>query len=315
MRLKIAGISSYLFLLVFLLPVFLLGQASGLGLRIDSKNKTAPTMQKKIILPLLGNKLNSKGHSFERPFGAGLHGFYYNQSFTASNLIIQDSTGKVSIRPDTMIQNTTAGEYNLSIRPNIWLFPFLNLYAIAGYTEGEINPGLFIPSFTLNIEDVGSLPIDTSFSLTDKLKYHGPTYGFGAMIALAGKWIFGNLDYHYSETLPDDMEGKLYYHYVSVKAGIHFNTKSNKQTFAIWLGSMYIDNNQTFSSTVDIEELSPEIADIIGKTAGYSGDVEPVNPVNVLAGGSWSIQKHHIISLEAGFFMRQQVSLHYEFRW
>ncbi len=160
-------LASILILYCLVLCKDVLAQHGGKGL--DLKQATSNQQQEhKAVFPLFGKALAKKGYGFDLPYGVGLHGLYYSQSFSASNLIITDSTEKISITPDTMIQNTSAREYNLSIRPNIWLFPFLNVYAVAGYTEGEIDPGLSIPSFTLSIEDVGSIPIDTSFELKDR---------------------------------------------------------------------------------------------------------------------------------------------------
>ncbi len=111
------------------------------------------------------------------------------------------------------------------------------------------------------------------------------------------------------------MEGKLYYHYLSFKAGVQFYNKSNTQRFAFWGGSMYVNNRQTFSSTVDIEEISPEVAQIIGNVASYSGDVTPIHPWNVIAGASWTLKNHHRIYCEGGLFQRKQFSMGYTFQW
>lgn len=306
-------------LLPILLAVFLLtgintyGQQSGLGLQFMPAPSRDSLSRAAFVLPFFGGKAKAKGHRFEHPFGMGLQGRYYTQAYTAGNLIIQDSTKSMTIRPDTMIQQTTASEYSLILRPNIWIFPFLNIYAMAGYTQGLVNPALSVPSFTLNIDEVGSLPIDSAFQLNETLKYYGPTFGFGTSMAVGRGHYFLFTDYHYYETTPNDIEGKLSSHSFSFKAGIRIPTKSKKHKLSAWLGSMYISNKQTFRSTVNIEEISPDVASIIGKEASYSGDVTPIYPWNVVFGGLWSFDKHHRLFFEAGFLYRQQISIGYEF--
>ena len=299
---------------LLLSTVSLFGQHHGLGFVMNNTPYQDQSENYNGLFPLLGKKMHAKGHQFDAPYGVGIHALYYTQSFTVSDLIIKDSTSRVSITPDTMIQDTKAGEYQVTIRPNVWILPFLNVYGIAGYTEGEISPELHIPSFTLHIEDVGSLPIDTTFELKDKLKYHGPTFGLGATFATRIGRYFILADYHYSETNPDDLEGKLYYNSFSMKAGIRFRPKKNNHRFAMWAGSQYLSNKQTFRGTVNIEEISPEVAQFVGREASYSGDISPVNPWNFVIGGSWVSGRHHLTA-EGGLFDRKQLTLGYQFRF
>lgn len=298
----ISGIASY-------------GQQSGLGLQFMPLSSRDSLKSSSFVLPFFGEKAKAKGLHFEDPLGMGLQGSYSTQSFTASNLIIVDSTKSMSIRPDTMIQHTTASEYKLILRPNIWLFPFLNIYAIAGYTEGLVKPAISVPSFTLIIEDVGSLPIDTAFELNEPLKYYGPTFGFGASLAAGSGHYFVLADYHYYAIKPNDMEGKLFTHSFSIKAGIRIPTTAEKHQLSAWLGSMYISNKQRFRSTVNIEEISADVAMIIGKEASYSGDVTPIYPWNFVFGGLWTINQRQQLFFEAGFFYRKQLSIGYEFHF
>ncbi len=306
---------------VFFLISTVFAQQQGLGIVFNEKPLLNPEKQSFSgqplvkIPPVCGKKRRNMGLNLPFPFGAGAYGLWYEQDFIARKLLITDSTGRVTVTPDTMIQNTTASEMKLQFRPDVWLLPFLNVYGIIGYTEGKVNPDLIIPSFTMHIEGLPEIPIDTSFELKDQLTYHGPTYGFGLTFAMGFNAFFVLVDYNYTETYPTDQEGKLVNHAFSTRLGVQLAAKKGEGRGAVWLGGMLLTNNQTFSGVINVEEISPTLALILGKEADYTGNIVSKQQWNMLIGGSYYINKHHSLVIEAGFIGRKQISLVYAFRF
>ena len=312
--------------IIVILSVFILSsytsfsQQQGLGIVFNEKPLIGsgmniadhPTTE---IPPVCGKKRRTEGFNLPYPFGVGLHGLWYQQDFTASNLLISDSAGRVTVTADTMYQNTRASDMKLTLRPDFWLLPFLNVYGIFGYTQGKVSPNITVPSFTMHIEGLPDIPIDTTFELKDKLTYHGPTVGGGVTFAMGFGAFFVILDYNYSVTYPDDSDDKLVNHSFSPKVGIQLASKKGAGRGALWLGGMYIGNNQTFNGILNVEEISPIVALILGKEADYSGDIKSNQQWNMVIGGSYFINKHHSLFVEAGFIGRQQISLGYGFRF
>ena len=74
-------------------------------------------------------------------------------------------------------------------------------------------------------------------------------------------------------------------------------------------------NKQQFGGILNVEEIDPIVAIILGKEADYSGDIENIQQWNMLIGGSYFINKHHSLFAEVGFIGRQQASLGYGFRF
>ncbi|MCF6170962.1 MAG: hypothetical protein L3J66_08305 [Bacteroidales bacterium] len=310
-----------IFLSLLLSPVFSFPQQQGMGIIFQEKlpggTMEKPSADKPIlqIPPVCGKKRRSEGFKLPYPFGTSLYGMWYRQSFTADNLLITDSTGKITVTPDSMVQSTTAGEFKLSVRPDVWLLPFLNVYGIFGYTEGKVNPKLSVSSFTMHIEGLPGIPVDTSFALTDELTYHGPTVGAGVTFAMGFHNFFVLADYNYTVTYPNDQDAKLVNHAFSPKFGIILSQKKGGGRIAIWLGGMYLTNNQSFSGVLNVEEISPALALILGKEADYTGNIAAQQEWNMLIGAAYFINKHHNILLEGGFAGRQQLSLGYGFRF
>ena len=92
----------------------------------------------------------------------------------------------VSVIVDSMEQNTSVMEFKTQIRPNIWVLPFLNIYGIVGYTAGQVTPNISVTQFTVEIineADTTHIPFDTSFSITEKPVFHGPSFGAGATLS------------------------------------------------------------------------------------------------------------------------------------
>ncbi len=316
------------FILVLLITADIAAQQQGFGIVPNKKylwfGGSTKAGEKKSVKPVTqappfcGKKRRAAGNQLPLPFGVGIHGIYYVQAYEASDLTMSQQTDneeKITARADTMYQNTTSGELKVTIRPDIWIFPFLNVYGIIGYTQGMTNPELMVPYIILDIPNFGEFKVDVPFEISDQLRYHGPTYGAGATISAGFGSFFGLIDYHYSVTDPNDLDGKLYNHFFSPKVGILLGGKSKKSTGSFWVGAMYISNNHTFKGELLVEDIAPELVALIGEKADYSGTVTSLHPWNFVFGGSWIFNDRHNFVLEAGFFERKQVSFSYNFRF
>ncbi len=322
---KFKPILLFLFFII-IIPFIASAQQQGIGI-VFNENYLLGEPSKQItdnplsqIPPVCGKKRRNEGFNLPYPFGTGLHGMWYQQDYIASNLLITDSTGKITVTADTMIQNTTASEMILSIRPDVWLLPFLNVYGIFGYTKGKVKPNLTVPAFTMHIRnhDVlpdNDIPIDTTFEIKEEMVYSGPTVGVGLTFAMGFNAFFVVIDYNYSETYPIDNAGKLVKHSFSPKIGIQLASKKGEGRGAFWLGGMFMSNKQKFGGILNVEEISPIVALILGREADYAGDIENTQQWNMLIGGSYFINKHHSLFAEIGFIGRQQASLGYGFRF
>jgi hypothetical protein len=277
------------------------------------KNSIKPVSQ---APPFCGKKRRNAGNFLPLPFGAGIHGIFYQQAYEASDLLVYSEEVPLTARADTVYQNTTSGEIKVTVRPDFWLFPFLNVYGIFGYTQGITKPNLRVPYIVVeNIPIIGEYIVDTTFEITDELRYVGPTYGAGATVSAGYGSFFVLIDYSYSVTHPNDVEGNLHNHFFSPKVGILLGGKGKKSTGAFWVGTQYISDQHTFTGELLVSDIAPELEIFFGETARYSGTVTSINPWNFVFGGSWFFNDRHHFVLEAGFFERQQISFSYNFRF
>jgi len=266
--------------------------------------------------PIFGKKAKKSDRDLSLPFGIGLYSLYYDQGYTASNLLLIPDSSSLTARADTLYQNTSAHESLIQIRPNLWLFPFLNVYGIIGYSKGVISPNLVVPYIVIeNIPIIDSIIIDSTFEIHDNIAYVGLNYGIGATFSMGFNNFFVMIDYNYTITNPTDLEEDLHNHSFSPKFGTLLGNKHSKSFGALWLGAMYMRNDQSFSGKIDVAEINPDLVILLGEEATYYGVISANQRWNFVIGGSWVINSHHHIIAEVGFGDRKQVSLGYDFRF
>ncbi|HEY9113179.1 MAG TPA: hypothetical protein VIN10_00680 [Bacteroidales bacterium] len=313
-----------LFTFFFFLLSFTIAQQSGIGITIDKKPLWFGKSEGQYIKvqnpvsqfpPFCGKKLRQKGNSLSFPFGVGIQSMFMEQEFIASNLQLSNDMNDITATADTIYQNTVSGYKQLTTRLDVWLFSFLNIYGIVGYTRGQTSPDLTVPYILVNIPGFEPIVIDTTFEIHDELKYQGPTYGGGATLSAGYKSFFFVLDYNYTVTVPNDVYSKIYTHSFSPKTGIFLGKIKSKLSGNLWLGAMYLSNNQDFSGQINVSEIAPGLEYFFGEAATYSGNITAVNQWNMLIGASIVLANHHYLTVETGFIGRKQLMLMYNFRF
>ena len=268
------------------------------------------------FLPIFGHKAKESGRSFPLPMGIGVYTSYYNQGYTAGNLLLIPDSSTLTARADSLYQNTTSSEAVFQIRPNLWVLPFLNVYGIIGYAKGIISPNLIVPYIVIeNVPIIDSIIIDSTFEIHDDISYVGLNYGFGATFSMGFRSFFVMVDYNYTITDPTDFEDNLHTHLISPKVGVLLGNKHSGSFGAMWLGGMYMHNDQAFSGKIDVDEINPDLVFLLGEEATYSGTISANQRWNMVIGGSWVLNSHNHLFVEIGFWGRQQISLGYDFRF
>ncbi len=301
-----------------LIPYFIVAQQNMAGFNKFSKSDNILDKGGAVdFLPFFNKSLKKNNFTSPKPFGIAFSSMIYQQEYISKNLRIKGETVtgiEVFARGDSVSQQTTAGELKGYIKPNIWLFPFLNVYGIFGFTTGEIRHDLFIDGIIIeDLPGIGDYYIDTTFILNDEIRYNGQTFGFGTTLSFGIYPYAFLLDYHYTVTSPSDLEGKMHNHFLSPKFGYYISTKNKNLKIMAWLGAMYFMNDQSFTGEITVEEIAPELVLVFGEKALYSGEIEAIHNWNMLAGINLNIKQKHLVFLEIGFINRIQASIGYGF--
>lgn len=200
---------------------------------------------------------------------------------------------------------------NITLRGDVWIFPFLNVYGILGYTRGEskapINSVTCDPSGLNFGELIACGALNTANELgafegqTFTLDMEGGTYGVGTTIAGGvGDW-FALVDMNYTYTSIKAIDGDIKTFVAAPRVGHRWQYDGGRE-LRLWVGAMYQDVQQYLSG--NIADLIPELAGIVGD-GGFEVQQSADDKWNGTAGFQYAFNRDWDILFEAGFGSRE----------
>ncbi len=252
-------------------------------------------------LPIWGAEAEAMGYQIPLPFGIGVTGYAARQPVNIQDLRL-GFRGKdpVSVKNFLQINTVDTSQQNVSAKLDVLIFPFLDVYALLGYTTGTTAGLIQVPGDPiLGIVEPRVLQLNASF--------HGPTYGGGftlqggikvsewrdlTAIAVAD-WNRTQTDLSFkNETLIADT--KPIATVFSARVGLH-GTVGPSNGAAIWIGAMHQKIQQTVAGSVADTDLQFVVVQ------------SPVQPWNTLLGGLFEFGKAGYVLLEGGVGERKSI--------
>lgn len=140
------------------------------------------------VLPIWGEKATQKGYNLPYSAGVSLNYFWQESDLIIDNLDVGFNNGPMYNLDEVIRFNkalATAGA--LTVRPDVWLFPFLNIYGILGKSSAstQVGFGLWLPDSTNTPKEVVSAETQVDFNATSFGLGMTPTIGIsGGFMAL-----------------------------------------------------------------------------------------------------------------------------------
>lgn len=248
----------YICLIVFTTSIFgqvytdkLVGEKN--AQRIDSLK----TMEYPYLLPIWGQKVTNAG--FELPYSAGLSVNYLWQesSLIINNLSIGFNNGPMyNIDQIVRFNNATATTNGINLRPDIWLFPFLNIYGIfvKSKTSTAVDFGLWLPT---NIGNPDEPEWNEILSAKTKAEFDATTFGFGLTptMGVGGGWIA--LDMNFTWTDIDVLEKPAYSFIFGPRIGKTFDLGNPEMNIAVWVGGFRVNISSETKGSLPLADLFP----------------------------------------------------------
>ncbi|WP_108945243.1 virulence protein [Shewanella halifaxensis] len=188
------------------------------------------------------------GHELPKPYGFTLNYMNMDQPLVVDSVGFAGLGGLDDILSIKGSQAEQSSE-TLSLRGDMWLLPFLNLYGIIGHTKGSS-----IANVKLEADLTEVLPpifckfnpcTATSPAFDFILDFKGTTYGVGGtLVGGIDNW-FALLDVNYTNTRLNILDGEISSIVVSPRVG--YRTEYNNRDVQIWVGAMYQNVEQNFS--------------------------------------------------------------------
>jgi hypothetical protein len=262
----------------------------------DGINSSSEEERWSSFLPIWGEEARERGYDLPLPFGITANFMFMKQDFDVES--IELDIGEIHLDlPDSVVGGYVSGEdFSMVMRFGAWVFPFLNIYAIAGYTDGETSTHVLIP-----LGSEGGRAISFPFTLD----YKGPTLGGGMTLAGGVRNIFTVLDLNYTETDLDIADSQITALVFSPRIGWQDTIGSWKGSF--WVGCMYQDVEQTIKGSVRLSQIP--------KSIDFEVKQKAAKPWNMTLGMLFNATPSINFTLEAGFIGRDQIltSLGYRF--
>ncbi len=217
----------------------------------DYSNQPREQEEYPFMLPIWGKKVQEKG--FELPYSAGISMNYLWQEsdIVISNVSVGFNGGQL-YNVDELIRfnSTTATSSGLNIRPDLWVFPFLNVYGIFARAESKTNVdvSVYIPRVT-GTEEL--------FSIQTSPEFNSQTVGFGftPTAGFFGGWIA--LDMNFTWTDIDAQEKPVFGFVFDPRIGKTFQLNKPHRNISVWVGGFRVKVSRDTRGTLAFNEVLP----------------------------------------------------------
>lgn len=178
------------------------------------------------VFPIYGQKVYQRGFDIPFPAGVMVNAMWVKQGLIIDNLRLGLLTDGLDIplTPVDFVQfgENTSTAYTTIFRPDLWIFPFLNVYGLFGYGHSTTDVNVVSPVEFNSI-------VDQNIS----------TFGFGLTGAGGVGPVWIALDFNLSWTKPELVEDPVKVNTFGVRVGhtFAFGEKPYRNV-ALWAGGM-----------------------------------------------------------------------------
>jgi len=240
------------------------------------------------FLPLMADEARARGYALPLPFGVGT-------TFTVlggRDIEVTDlRIGLNGEKPRSVSQyvdlGTSSDVFNANLKLDVWILPFLNVYALLGYVYNESET-----TFSASVPRPGPIPgtFDATTSATTKLE--GFVGGAGLTLAAGYKQFFMVADTNYSQTdLGFDDRFRAFV--ASLRTG--YQTSLADRNFQFFIGVSYWDTENTAKGHV----RKPD-----GTRIDFEADQGPVSPWFMDFGFNVRLHGHFELTADVGVDFR-----------
>jgi hypothetical protein len=203
-------------------------------------------------LPIWGDKATKRGYSLPYSAGVSLQYFGQESDILIDNLMVGFNHGTMHdldglVRFDDVVSRSDG----ISLRPDVWLFPFLNVYAILGRSAAstEVHYGLWLPDSSGAEHKV--------FSSGTKVDFTANTFGFGLTptMGVGGGWLALDMNFTWTD-VPQLAEPASAFVF-DPRAGKAFRLRNPDENINLWVGGFRFAINTGTSGSIPLGDALP----------------------------------------------------------
>jgi hypothetical protein len=222
---------------------------------LGPKNQSLADSLKKMeyphMLPIWGKKVVAKGFNIPKSAGVSAQYLYQQSDILITDLSVGFNNGPLHPLDQIIRFNSAVATSNgVNVRPDIWLFPFLNVYGILAKsnTSTEIDAGVWLPDSS-GWKEVGNIHTKANFNAT--------TLGFGLTPTIGARGYFFAMDMNFSWSDVDALEKPAFVFIVGPRFGKNITLKKKDRNIAMWIGGFRVKMGSSTTGSLNASELFP----------------------------------------------------------
>jgi hypothetical protein len=241
---------------------------------IDSlKNSEYP-----YVLPIWGAKATKLGFNLPYSAGLGVNYLWQESDLIIENLQIGFNHGPLyDLDEIVRFNNAVSQASGVNIRPDIWLFPFLNIYGIYAQAtpSTSVDFGIYVPDEDGNWSNV--------INLNSKANFDATTFGFGLTptIGVGGGWFALDMNFTWNDIA--ELEKPAFAFVFGPRFGKTFKLKKPQSNIAIWVGGFRLKLNTGTTGSLQLNE----IIETDGLQAKVDNGIQKVEDTQVQVDAWW----------------------------
>lgn len=235
---------------IIIVFVYVSVQAQYTTTRINSKYEAYTDSLKNIeydyFFPILGQGAYSEGFDIPYPAGIMANYMWMRQSIVIDNMQLGLKTNNLDI-PLTGVDfidfgKNTNTSYTANVRPDLWIFPFLNVYGIFGYGQSSTEVNLLAPIELKSVVDQGV-----------------STAGVGVMTAFGVGPVWVSADFNWTWNKPELLDKAVQVNVMGLRIGHTFTFRDHPtRNIAVWVGGMRAKMGTETKGAVTLADALPQ---------------------------------------------------------
>ena len=203
-------------------------------------------------LPIWGDKATARG--FSLPFSAGVSVQYFGQrsDIVIDNLQVGFNSGTMyPLDGIVRFDKAKSTSNGISLRPDIWLFPFLDVYAILGRSAASTDVGysIWLPDSAGKEQQVAAL--------SSKVDFNANTFGFGLTptMGVGGGWVALDMNFTWTDVPQLDQPAAAFV--FDPRMGKAFRLRRPDENINVWVGGFRLKINTGTSGSIPLGDALP----------------------------------------------------------
>jgi hypothetical protein len=244
----------FIFLFLCHVTIYQLAAQVYTNKEVGAKNQTLIDSLKQTeypySLPIWGAKAVKAGYDIPYSAGIGVNYLWQESDLIIEDLFVGFNNGPMYdldeiVRFDGAVATASA----INLRPDIWLLPFLNVYAILtkANTSTAINAGVWLPD-TANVWNE-----ITSFSSKAEFQATGVGFGMTPTIGVGGGWMA--LDMNVTWQSISALDKPVFTFVFGPRFGKSFKLKKPQRSIAFWAGGFRLHLKSETSGSLPLSDV------------------------------------------------------------